>query len=467
MDLFVIGISHRTAPVEVREKVALPGPLSRQLLRTMHAEKTFEEILVADTCNRTEFYFVPHNDADPLPYILDHVARAKGAPADVEPSLFYRHRGPDAVRHLFSVAAGLDSQIVGESEILGQLKTGYRLALEERTAKFLLNKLMHRAFRVGKRIRTETQLGFGSTSVAQAAAELAGQVFAELAGKTILLVGAGKTVEAAAKTLVRPGVKQVIVANRTLSRAQELAADLSLGRGPAQEADEPITCPALLRLLGLMNAPGGSAPTPARIPARAVELVDLPAVIGEADIVLCSTGSPDLVLTHEALAEPIRRRQGLLLIVDIAVPRDVDPRLGKLPNVFLHNINDLDKVVEGTLARRRSEIPKAQAILDYEVAKFSAWRDSLDANATILQLRRRFELVQVEQLERYGRKFDPAAREQLQAFTQALINKALHQPITFLRSLSQEADTSEQLLMVDAVRRMFDLDSIETPGEDS
>ena len=466
MELFVIGISHRTAPVEVREKVALPGPLSRQLLRTMHAEKTFEEVLVVDTCNRTEFYFVPHNDADPLPYILDHVARVKGAPAGVDPALFYRHRGPDAVRHLFGVAAGLDSQIVGESEILGQLKTGYRLAVEERTARFLLNKLMHRAFRVGKRIRTETQLGYGSTSVAQAAAELAGQVFAELAGKTILLVGAGKTVEAAAKTLVRPGVKGVIVANRTLSRAQELAADLALGRGASEESDEPITCPALLRLLGLMKASAPGAPGE-KVPARAVELADLPAVIGEADIVLCSTGSPDMVLTHEALADPIRRRQGLLLIVDIAVPRDVDPRLGTLPNVFLHNINDLDKVVEGTLARRRGEIPKAVAIIDLEVEQFAAWRDSLDANATIRQLRHWFETIQAEQLDRYARKFDPAAREQLKAFTQTLINKALHQPITFLRSLAQEADTSEQLLMVDAIRRMFDLDSIEMPPEDA
>ncbi|MCY2925164.1 MAG: glutamyl-tRNA reductase [Planctomycetota bacterium] len=466
MELFVIGISHRTAPVEVREKVALPGALSRQLLRTMHAEKTFEEVLVIDTCNRTEFYFVPHNDRDGLPYILDHVARAKGVPVDVAPSLFYRHRGADAIKHLFSVAAGLDSQIVGENEIFGQLKTGYRVALEERTAKFLLNKLMHRAFRVGKRVRTETQLGYGSTSVAQAAAELAGQVFAELAGKTILLVGAGKTVEAAAKTLVRPGVKQVIVANRTLSRAQELAEELSLGRGAAEETDGPITCPALLRLLGLMNA-SPSSPPAVKIPARAVELVDLPGVIGEADIVLCSTGSPDLVITHEALAEPIRRRHGLLLIVDIAVPRDVDPRLGKLPNVFLHNINDLDKVVEGTLARRRSEIPKAAAIIDHEVSRFAAWRDSLDANATIRQLRYWFETIQAEQLERYGRKFDPAAREQLQAFTQTLVNKALHQPITFLRTLAQEADTSEQLLMVDAVRRLFDLDKVEMPPEDS
>ncbi|MEI7835808.1 MAG: glutamyl-tRNA reductase [Planctomycetota bacterium] len=466
MELFVIGISHRTAPVEVREKVALPGPLSRQLLRTMHAEKTFEEILVVDTCNRTEFYFVPHNDADPLPYLLDHIARVKGAPADVDPSLFYRHRGHDAVKHLFSVAAGMESQIVGESEILSQLKTGYRLALEERTARFLLNKVIHRAFRVSKRIRTETQLGYGSTSVAQAAAELASQVFAELAGKTILLVGAGKTVEAAAKTLVCPGVKQVIVANRTLSRAEDLAAELALGRGAPDEADEPITCPALLRLLGLMKD-SGSAAQAHKIPARAVELVDLPAVIGEADIVLCSTGSPDLVLTYEALAAPIRRRQGLLLIVDIAVPRDVDPRLGKLPNVFLHNINDLDKVVEGTLSRRRSEIPKAVAIIDHEVARFSAWCDSLDANATIRQLRHWFELIQAEQLDRYGRKFDPAVREQLKAFTQTLINKALHQPITFLRTLAQEADTSEQLLMVDAIRRLFDLDKIEVPPEDS
>ncbi len=190
-DIVVIGTSHRTAPVAVREPLALAAGQVSALLAAAHDDQVFDEALLVSTCNRTELYVVPRTDADVLACFLDLVARVKGTPPAVDPAAFYRHADTDAVRHLLRVAASLDSQIVGEHEILGQVKEAYRLAVEARTAGFLLNRLMHRAFRVGKRVRTETELGRGSASVASAAVELAGQIFSSLAGKTVLLVGAG------------------------------------------------------------------------------------------------------------------------------------------------------------------------------------------------------------------------------------------------------------------------------------
>ena len=252
MEVSVIGISHHTAPVGVREQFALPGELGKRFLRRVRTDDVFTEALVLDTCNRTEVYFVCENDTDPLGYVLDRIAQLKQAERIADTSAFYRHDGPSAVAHIFGVAAALDSQIVGEHQILGQLKDAYRLALQERTARFLMNKLMHWAFRVGKRVQTETEIGRGSASVAQAAVELARQVFSTFADKTAMLVGAGETAELAARTLARCGVTRFVVANRTLARAETLATAL-LEAGPAAsdtatcadtDALEDVSCPA-------------------------------------------------------------------------------------------------------------------------------------------------------------------------------------------------------------------------------
>ncbi|MDP6381348.1 MAG: glutamyl-tRNA reductase, partial [Phycisphaerae bacterium] len=230
MEISVIGVNHRTAPVDVREKVSLPGDLARRLLQTVRAEKIFEEAMVLDTCNRTEVYFVSNSSedgaGDTLDHLVAHIAEVKQAPAIAYTSFFYRHDGQSAVGHLFRVAASLDSQIVGEHEILDQIKGAYRTAMEARSARFLINKLMHWALRVGKRVQTETDLGRGTASVPQAAVELARHVFSSLEGKTVMLLGAGQTAESAAVALVRCGAGHVIVANRTLSRAEELAGRL-------------------------------------------------------------------------------------------------------------------------------------------------------------------------------------------------------------------------------------------------
>ena len=460
MKLSVIGISHRTAPVEVRERYALTGDLAGRFLRAAHSENVFEEAMVLDTCNRTELYFVPAGTTDCLDNFLGHVARLKGLAGDVDKSVFYRHDGQAAVAHLFGVAAALDSQIVGEHQVLGQLKDAYRLASELRTSRFLLNRLMHRAFRVGKRTQSETQLGRGSVSVASAAADLAAQIFSEMGDKAVLLVGAGQTAEATARGLISAGVKRIVVANRTLSRAEELTRELT-GAGGGPDGDRQVRCPGALRHSGGQGGDDPPAPRQNGVHARAIELGRIGEVIGDVDMVICSTGSSDPVLTYDGLGDIISRRGKLLYIVDIAVPRDVDPKIGGLPNVFLHNLNDLDSVVARNIDRRRQEIPRARAIVEFEVGEFVKWYDSLQVASTIGLLNRRFELLRQAEVKRYGGRFSDSDREQLERFTESLCKKILHRPIAFLRELAQDASVSDQLLAVETIRRMYELDELE------
>ena len=469
MKLSIIGISHRTAPVEVRERYALTGDLAGRFLRAAHSENVFEEAMVLDTCNRTELYFVPAGTADCVDSFLGHIAGLKGISDDVDRSVFYRHDGQAAVSHLFGVAAALDSQIVGEHQILGQLKDAYQLAVEERTARFLLNRLMHWAFRVGKRTRSETQLGRGSVSVASAAVDLAAQIFSDMGDKSVLLVGAGQTAEAAARGLISAGVRRVVVANRTLSRAEELIDELTGAAGP--EGGRQVRCPGLLRHSGRTAGDSPPSPPDSGPAARAIELDRIGDFVGDVDMVICSTGSPEPVLTRGALGDIISRRGKLLCIVDIAVPRDVDPKLGDLPNVFLHNLNDLDSVVARNIERRRQEIPRARAIVEFEVGEFVRWCDSLQVASTIKLLNRRFELLRQAEIERYGGRFGDSDKEQLERFTESLCKKILHRPIAFLRTLSEEASVSDQLLAVESIRRMYELDELEAgqdaPADDS
>ncbi|NIA20538.1 MAG: glutamyl-tRNA reductase [Anaerolineaceae bacterium] len=462
----VIGLSHRTAPVDVREQFALGGALARRLLDDLHQENVFAEALILDTCNRTEVYFVDNSAAEPLDYLLDHIARLKNTRATSDRSAFYRHDGLAAVEHLFRVSASLDSQIVGEQQILGQVKEAYRVALEARMARFLLNKMMHAAFRVGKRVQSETELGRGSASVAQAAVELARQIFSSLEGLTVLLVGAGQTAEAAARALLRTGVSRLIVANRTPQRAARLAKVLlkpGADKDDAlQESEEP-TCPALSR----QDDGDRSAVQPPPLPrektlaTEVITLEDIPSVIATTDLMITSTGSPQPVLTYKALARGFRRSGRSQLVIDIAVPRDVEPRLGRLDNVFLYNIDDLDRLVNENLDRRRQEIPRVEAIIEDEVQQFTRWLDALQVTPTIQLLREHLEALQRLQIDRYCKQFSQADREKLAQFTNTLCNKILHQPLTFLRRLTEEGSASEVLATTEIIRQMFGLDSRE------
>jgi glutamyl-tRNA reductase len=487
-ELSVIGLNHHTAPVEVRERLALPGDLVVRLLHTIHAEPALEEAMVLATCNRTELYGIAREGHDPLAYFLDVVARLKGSPVEADRSVFYRHEGLGAARHLFRVAASLDSQIVGEHQILGQVKDAYHAAVEVRTAGFFLSKLLHWSFRVGKRVQTETDLGRGSAGIAPAAVELAQQIFSSLKGRAVLLVGAGQMAEVAARALLRRGATRLVVANRTLARAQQLAYDLvHTQAGTSEEEGCPdemapsgtVVCPALMALEVLeaeeakegvrsLDGVGLQTPSLAQTPStslpsatatEAISLEDIPKALPGVDLVISSTGSPELVLTYDGLAASLRRRQSPLFIVDIAVPRDVDERLGDLDNVFLYNIDDLDHLVARNVDRRRQEIPRAEAIVEDELCEFSRWLASLQVTPMIRLLREQLDALQQAHIDRYGKQFSDADRERLKAFTQTLCNQILHKPTTFLKELSKEGSTSESLQTVDIIRRLFGLDS--------
>jgi glutamyl-tRNA reductase len=333
----------------------------------------------------------------------------------------------------------------------------------------------------------ETDLGRGSAGVAPAAVELAQQIFSSLQGKSVLLVGAGQMAEGAARALLRRGATRLVVANRTLSRAQQLAYDLV--HTPAAAGEEEgcpdqaapavaVVCPALLALEALeaeeaaaagkdvegvrsLNSIGLQTPSTPVVAAQAIGLEDIPLVLPSVDLVISSTGSPEVVLTYDGLAGGLRRRRRPLFIVDIAVPRDVDEGLGGLDNVFLYNIDDLDRLVARNVERRRQEIPRAEAIVEDELLEFSRWLASLQLAPMIKLLRDQLDALQQAHIDRYGKQFSDADRERLKAFTQTLCNQILHQPTTFLRELSKDGSTSENLQTVDIVRRLFGLDANE------
>ena len=495
MEIGVIGVSHQTAPVHRREQLALPGELARSLLRAMRADGSFNEALVLDTCNRTEIYFTAGRCETAAPRLLELIGRMKQTPA--EPSDFYRFTGSQAVRHLFSVAASLDSQVLGEDQILNQLKDAYRIACEESTIHFLLNKLLQRAFRAGKRVRTETGIGCGSPSVARAAVDFCSNLLPELAGKAVLVVGAGRTAELAAQLLIRHGVSRLTLANRTIARARHVAHNLqrlcdSLHGTPRTSGSDALTLAAcggpesFDASVALAEAPtpsgtaGEGEPASWSMPGTmskdqrtgnkeqggtaidAIPLDDIPAAIIESDLALCCTASPNLVLTHDSLAPVLCRHEGRpLFIVDVAVPRDADPRLSGLPNVFLYNIDDLE--CGHIEADSQLMLDKARAIVEHEVCQFSRWLDSLQVAPTIKLLQRRLDLIQQKELKKFEHKIAGLNRRQLEHITRRLCSKIIHKPLAFIHSLPESSD--DTMAAIEMIRRLFDLDSLEKTDE--
>jgi len=374
MQISILGANFRTADVSRRERLALDADQTRRLLAAIRQQDTFPEAVVLSTCNRTEVYYAAP-DADGEERFVEQWAAMKGAAATEDllagrqDSIFYRHRGPAAVEHLFRVAAALDSQVVGEHEILGQLKDAYRLAVQAGTAGFLLHKLMHRAFRVGKRVQTETALGQGNASIPQLAARLAESIYGDLAGLTVMLVGAGKAAELAAAALLRSGADRLIVANRTLARAAKLAEQLAAGQKNCSLRKHAS------------DGPG--------VQARAIGLEDVPAHIGQADLVVSSTAAGEAVLTAENVGKVFQRHRRTgqagrkILLIDLAVPRDIDPRLAELPGVRLVNIDDLKDRAAENVARRRLAVPAAEAIVREEAAGFLRWLEAMRTAATL------------------------------------------------------------------------------------
>ncbi|HSK15576.1 MAG TPA: glutamyl-tRNA reductase [Gaiellaceae bacterium] len=418
MRLLLVGTSYQRAPVELRELLAYDPALRAEALGRLSADGA--EVGVLSTCNRTEVYAVgPEPDALEE-RIYGELASLSGlSHSELAPAL-YTVADEAAALHLFRVAAGLDSMVPGEAQILGQVREAYNAACESGTAGPILHRLFRQALGVGKRVRTETAIGENPASVSSAAAQLADRVFEDLEGRTILLLGAGKVADLTAANLISRGVGEIVVANRTLERAEPLA-----------------------RRLG----------------GRAVGLDGVEAELERADVVVASTSSQGVVLTAEQVARALEARRGRpVFFIDIAVPRDLDPAINELEGCYLYDIDDLERVVAESVAGRREEAVRAEAIVSEEADEFRAWQLALDVVPAIASLRARAESIRQAELERAeGRlaSLSPSQRRAVEALTTQIVAKLLHQPTVRMKEAAVAADG---VLYADAVRHLFGLE---------
>lgn len=423
----LLGLNHKTAAVEVRESFAL-GEKPELGRRIIEAADEVRECFVLSTCNRVEIAAVTRQGLDPADRICAIWAENLGrSPERLRPHL-YVHRDLDAVRHVFRVASGLDSLVLGEPQILGQLKAGYRHAVETGTAGVIVNRMLHKAFTTAKRVRTATGIGASAVSVSSAAVELAKRIFGEMSGKKALLIGAGEMAELAATHLLAAGVAEILVANRTYSRAEELAA---------------------------------------RFRGRATAFETFVNILPEVDIVISSTGAPQVILRARDLREVLKkRRYKPMFFIDIAVPRDIDPDINGLDNVFLYDIDDLREVVEENLAQRQEEAARAEEIVSSQVEGFGHWLKSLDLAPTIVDLLHYGEDIALRELRKTLKRLGPDVSEEtteaLRTLSLSISRKMLHEPIGFLKRRTRE-DSGERF--VDLTRRIFNLDREKIPDE--
>ncbi len=402
MALFASGLNHRGTPVGVREQLAVEEDKLREILRDVQATGLVNEALILSTCNRVEVYGVADVPGEARAVAFRHLCRHRGVdPTSLEPYL-YAHLDGEAVRHAFRVASSLDSMMVGEPQILGQVKNAFALAQSCETVGPTLHLLFTQAFAVAKRVRTETEIGRHAVSVSFAAVELAKKIFAGLTGKAVLLLGAGKMGELAARHLLEQGAFPIYIVNRTWARAQEL------GRALA---------------------------------GTAVPFQELPTALAAVDIVITSTGAPQPIVTREAVARIMHgRRARPLFFIDIAVPRDVEPSVGGLDNVYCYDIDDLKQVVDSNLRERAREAHRAETLIEREVAKFLARLTDVEITPTIVSLRERLEAIRVGEVRKaLARRpnVSPEVREAIEAVSTAIVNKILHAPITKLRESSR------------------------------
>jgi glutamyl-tRNA reductase len=423
-EILALGVNHRRAPVEIRERLALPDDAMEDALRRLADIPRIEEGAIISTCNRVEVLATSSDGDGAIEDLVDFLAsteRIERSELTAHLSVF---RGREAVRHVFRLASSLDSMVVGEPQILGQLKNAYTNAALAGTAKTILHRCFHKSFNVAKRVRTETGVAGKAVSMSSAAVELTGKIFDHLEDKTAMLIGAGNTGELAARHLIARGVHSMIVTNRTHERAVELAAEF---RGTA------------------------------------VPFTEIENYLPMADVVIGSTAADNFILTpamvHAALQ---RRKYRLMFLVDMSVPRNFDPAINEIENVYLYDVDDLSGVAEINRDERGREATKAEAIVDEEVDSFCRWLSGLDAVPTIVALRNKAEAIRQMELAKTLasslRHLSESEREALDAMTNAIVNKLLHAPITQLKQQGRR----EAIYFIAALRQLFE---IEEPDE--
>ena len=420
--LFVVGLSHRTAPIEIREALALGKGDEVVQAQVRQAATLCGEAMVLSTCNRVELYgALPSSVSETLWTQVEELLIEQQPTARQH---LYRLSGDEAVRHLFRVASSLDSMVVGEPQILGQVKTAYRIATTAGTVGSVLGSVVPRAFAVAKRIRSETAIGQSASSVASVAVDLARQIFGELRGHPVMLLGAGKMAELCARHLREAGATEFLVVNRTLSRAEQLAALL-----------------------------GGSS--------SAHGLPEVETLLGRAAVVICSAGAPEPLLRAELVARAMKARRGRwLLLIDIAVPRDIEPQVAKLENVYLYDIDALANVVAGNLGERQRAAEAAEAIVQAELGRSLARARAGDVVPVIKALRERAQTIAEAEVKRILPRLGPLGEREkalVASMAEAVVNKLLHAPLTTLKRSAAESSTDGNELAA-AVRRLWSLE---------
>ncbi|HEY5602423.1 MAG TPA: glutamyl-tRNA reductase [Gammaproteobacteria bacterium] len=415
MSLLALGINHKTAPVDIRERVAFEPSQITHALKDLVAQPAVNEAAIISTCNRTELYCgLEHND---LKLIINWMCDYhKLGERDIQPYI-YAHPDHAAVRHVLRVASGLDSMVLGEPQILGQMKDAYSAAAQAGTLGGSLDRLFQHTFAVAKQVRTDTQIGASPVSVAFAAVSLAKQIFSDLSKHTALLIGAGETIELAARHLHESGIGRMIIANRTIERAHNLAAEFN---------------------------------------AYAISLPDIPGHLAEADIVISSTASPLPILGKGSVESALKiRKHKPILMIDIAVPRDIESEVGDLNDVYLYTVDDMQEIIQEGLRSRQEAAEQAEEIIDTQVSHFMNWLQSLGAVSTICALRQKAETSRDAELEKAlallasGKPAD----EVLKLFAHRLTNKLIHTPSVQLKQAGYDGRNE----IFDVVRAIFDI----------
>lgn len=416
MKFLLTGLNHRTAPVEVRERIAFDERALPEALEKLKRRPGVQEGLILSTCNRVEVSVTAEEGADVEAAVGGFLADARAVDPKLVTPYLYSYDGPEAIRHLFRVASSLDSMVVGEPQILGQLKSAYAVAKANGSVSGFLDLLMTRAFNVAKRVRSETEIGQSAVSVSYAAVELAREIFGTLAGKRALVVGAGKMAESAARHLRRAGVSEILVTNRTRARAEALAEDC-----------------------------GG----------KVIDYEMFESMVPNVDIVLASSGAPHYILTKDQVRAAIsKRRNQPMFFIDIAVPRNIDPSVNQIDGAFLYDIDDLGKVVDNNLKGRIQVAKDAEDIIGEEVERMMLRLKTREAAPTIVRLQEQLDGWRKGEIDRVRGKLGaltPQQEEAIEALTRGLVNKIAHGPISELRKQGTDSN------VLDAVRKLFRL----------
>jgi glutamyl-tRNA reductase len=420
MNIITVGLNHKTAPVAIREKLSFPEDAIGAALKRLTAVYGLTEGLIISTCNRVEVVAVSPNVDRGIEDIKRFLAESHKIPLSELNEHLYDYSGEEAVKHLFRVSAGLDSMVMGEPQILGQVKDAYGHAVQHSTAGVIITKLSHKAFSVAKRIRTETKIGAAAVSISYAAVELAKKIFGDIRDKSVMLIGAGEMAELAARHLQNAGIRELLIANRTYERAVNMAKAFD---------------------------------------ARAIMYREFVHCLKDVDIVIASTGSPKFIVGPDDLTEVMKERKNSpMFFIDIAVPRNVDPLVNNIDNIYAYDVDDLQGVIQANLKERQKEAKEAEAIVAEEIGTFYCWVKSLDVVPTIIALRKSLDTIRKTELEKalseLGELTDKD-KKTLESMTSAIVNKILHAPVTHLK---KEANNIEGDFYIEAARRLFDLE---------